>query len=1104
MQSGRTPFSLSEMTAGNSVVYNDKNYTFTLNAPNVSLPPLIYINEDVYDTELIGQASANSLTFRLRDADKPFLTCFGAVHIEFSLNGTDYYSENISVMVSNTTLNNNVLNMIEYIYTNGEKYLYEEHQHSMISAGTKPDEIISLEAKLHFLQKIAAVYHKVYPVLKINHYAQLKKTESTGAFHKLTGVSVNTVRYIATHADELTAAAYDTGIRFNGQYYQPRRVLIEQNTPSNDVYENRVIVGFLKTVTEDIRQNIRSLRQYAAHPYQPSVNSGYVNSMLQIFSHNMKRINHYIVCLEELQKKYQELYFFYSRLLDITPEPIHRRPQFTAVFRSISSYRQLFEIICQWFSVGAYDLTKDDYLLTFVASDKIYEYYCLVKMLHYLDQHLELKKAERFVYPRRYPGEQEICYANTFTFANRQGRQLTLWYQPVIYGNDPAVNGIQLYRNTSSSVRSENNSRSAFYTPDYLISFESGGQTRYLILDAKFSFPWSIRRYQLQELVYKYLFSFSSLNADGQLAGLYILCGKSTDADHHDIVHDIAAQQYRTVTPFAELILLGGKDTQDTGMMKDMFDKELQRMEEEESPHEKPFSVEPMMCICQHFGLMLKEDGHVEWIGPPDSHAENRKPFCAEDWTGIIRLYKSEKHIVGLKNDGTVVACGNNDKNQCETDDWRNIREIYLSDESTAGVDQQGTVYHTYTFREDPPVVLVSHKTADAAPFDYAENADGSLTVMKYTGQEKAVVIPPTIKGKNITAIGSKAFSECDRLTSVTIPDSVTGIGERAFEGCEGLTTVTISDSVTSIGNGTFEGCEGLTAVTLSNSMTHINDWAFAWCKSLSAVTIPDSVTSIGNGAFAWCRSLSAVTIPDSVTNIGAKAFSECSDLTSITIPDSVTHIGDEAFAGCCALTICGLSSGYAEMYAKDHNIPFHTTDSPEETTGESPFDYEINDEGILTIVKYTGHEQAVTIPQTIEGKAVTAIGKEAFCRCESLTSVTIPDSVTYIGNWAFAWCKNLLSVTISNSVTCIGNWAFAWCNKITSVTVPDSVTNIGVGAFAWCNGLVSVDISDSVASIGVGAFRGCHGLTICGSSLSYAEKYAEKQKIAFSTYEDQ
>ena len=87
----------------------------------------------------------------------------------------------------------------------------------------------------------------------------------------------------------------------------------------------------------------------------------------------------------------------------------------------------------------------------------------------------------------------------------------------------------------------------------------------------------------------------------------------------------------------------------------------------------------------------------------------------------------------------------------------------------------------------------------------------------------------------------------------------------------------------------------------------------------------------------------------------------------------------------------------------------------------------------------------------------VTTIGEDAFYWCDSLTSVTIPDSVTTIGDRAFSECYSLTSVTIPDSVTAIGGYAFYNCSSLTSITIPDSVTSIRDEAFSYCSSLTSV-----------------------------------------------
>ena len=86
---------------------------------------------------------------------------------------------------------------------------------------------------------------------------------------------------------------------------------------------------------------------------------------------------------------------------------------------------------------------------------------------------------------------------------------------------------------------------------------------------------------------------------------------------------------------------------------------------------------------------------------------------------------------------------------------------------------------------------------------------------INYSGD---IVIPSEITYNDVvcsvTSIRGCAFDNCDRLTSIVIPNSVTSIGEYAFYGCSGLTSVTIPNSVTSIGGSAFYECTGLTSVT--------------------------------------------------------------------------------------------------------------------------------------------------------------------------------------------------------------------------------------------------------------------------------------------------
>ena len=144
-----------------------------------------------------------------------------------------------------------------------------------------------------------------------------------------------------------------------------------------------------------------------------------------------------------------------------------------------------------------------------------------------------------------------------------------------------------------------------------------------------------------------------------------------------------------------------------------------------------------------------------------------------------------------------------------------------------------------------------------------------------------------------------------------------------------------------------------------------------------------------------------------------------------------------------------------------------------------------------ITLNGYTGLTGAVTLPDSIVGKPVTAIADLAFFNNAVLTSVTIPSGVTSIGAQAFQGCANLTSLTMQVGVTSFGDYAFQGCGKLASLTIPSSVTSIGYQAFQGCSSLVSVTIPNSVTTLGDAAFAACPSLasvTISSSMTSLGD----------------
>ena len=352
------------------------------------------------------------------------------------------------------------------------------------------------------------------------------------------------------------------------------------------------------------------------------------------------------------------------------------------------------------------------------------------------------------------------------------------------------------------------------------------------------------------------------------------------------------------------------------------------------------------------------------------------------------------------------------------------------------------------------------------AKVSYTKTASDVTVDYVNTVRETSFEIPETIDGQAVTAIEMNAFRGNDYLESVTLPQSVKSIGESAFEGCYALTSIDIPPKVTVIPDRTFRGCPSLKSVNIPSNVTSIGEYAFESCISLANVTIPSSVTSIGEGAFFNCYALTSLDIPSSVTSIGDLAFHRCTSLESIILPPSVTSIGDNAFKDCTSLETVIFPES-----AKLGTQPFPLNTAQILYTKDAST-------GNITITKVkAGSETSIDVPESIGGKNVTAIGKDAFRGNYYLESVTLPQSVTSIEDLAFAYCDALQNINIPQNVTNIGVSAFLSCESLTSITIPSGVTSINDVAFAYCTSLKSIELPDHLVSIGVSAFGGCTSL---------------------------
>lgn len=187
-----------------------------------------------------------------------------------------------------------------------------------------------------------------------------------------------------------------------------------------------------------------------------------------------------------------------------------------------------------------------------------------------------------------------------------------------------------------------------------------------------------------------------------------------------------------------------------------------------------------------------------------------------------------------------------------------------------------------------------------------------------------------------------------------------------------------------------------------------------------------------------------------------------------------------------------------------------------------SPSGYDIKRSGSgVEIISYSGDEEKLNIPESINGNNVVSIADKAFYNNKTVKEVVFPKTIKRVGDYAFANCSNLYSVRFDSNITYFGKGVFQNssvkkaelpktlqkiedemfknCSKMTQVVFPDNLLGIGKEAFYGCTSLESMVVGKAVKQIGENAFGNENSsFALSGIIGSSIETYAKENNIDY------
>ncbi len=210
---------------------------------------------------------------------------------------------------------------------------------------------------------------------------------------------------------------------------------------------------------------------------------------------------------------------------------------------------------------------------------------------------------------------------------------------------------------------------------------------------------------------------------------------------------------------------------------------------------------------------------------------------------------------------------------------------------------------------------------------------------------------------------------------------SIERIGAYAFSGCDNLVSINLPDCISYIGVSAFKDCRKLTSVTLPKNLTNINSGLFSGCEQLNGITLPESILRIGGNAFRNCKSLTAIAIPKNTTEIGDFAFADCIGLTELKFPASLKKFGEGVTAGANSITSLSVENG-SSYYSFDNCIIKSGTVLAGCKTSRIP----VND--LISKIESYAFSGQTGLTQIAISKSIKDIGVNAFDGCTSLSNV--------------------------------------------------------------------------------------------------------------------
>ena len=280
-------------------------------------------------------------------------------------------------------------------------------------------------------------------------------------------------------------------------------------------------------------------------------------------------------------------------------------------------------------------------------------------------------------------------------------------------------------------------------------------------------------------------------------------------------------------------------------------------------------------------------------------------------------------------------------------------------------------------------------------------------------GDFKEFEIPQTVNGYPVQGIKK---IKSDTLEKLILPEGITYISGDFAISCKNLASMNFPSTLKRItGDYAIDHTVPLTDLDLNEGLEEIGEVSILGGSSILRIHIPSTLTVMPKSFLNQGAHCLWLVIPDGVTSLQRRFLWVNGWVQYVYIPASVTSFGEQIMDD-ESVKIYTPENSAAARWAADNDHECVACERPEdmpqpEITCSDDFTYFVNEKEETVLLKYTGEDADVVVPDELGDHPVVSIYSAAFDGLEDLHSVYLPKSVRKLYPLAFWYCGQLETV---------------------------------------------------------------------------------------------